>query len=590
MSKLTTPQALATRFDEAVRAQRAGHRKQAEAAYRSILAVVPQHLDTAHNLAVLLSDEQRHTEALALWQSVLAAQPDSIDAHIEAAFTRIRMGDAGGAKADLLKAAGLASRNDKIWRRIASGLVLLGQYSDAVDAYTIALDCNPQEPQNYTAFASLCSHLGEYGTARELALAATQLAPGLLWAWIELGRAQLKEGNATDASASFRQAIQIAPDDPVGYCNLAITQMESMQLDAALASLNRALTHDPTHPLAHWNRALVLLIQGHLQEAWSDYEYRRQANIQGIVYRPETPQWRGEPIQGRRILLLCEQGLGDSLQFIRYAKLLKAKGAWIAARIQKPLVRLFRELTEIDLLLDEGDPVPGTDFHCHLLSLPLAFGTGLADIPASIPYLSAPQEASRRWQVRLCELPQPRIGLVWAGGKRQHMADAVLLDNRRSLHLRQLLPLAAIAGVHYFSLQKDQAASQVAELAGQWPIEDFSAELVDFAETAALVEQLDLVISVDTAVAHLAGALGKPVWLLNRWDTDWRWLLGRDDSPWYPTLRQFRQPQAGDWESAIAELACALSRWAEEWKSAALPAKTAGAAIIGSGDRDIRRS
>lgn len=561
-AKLTTPQQLSTRFAEAVRAQQAGNRAQAEAAYRSILAVVPDHLDTAHNLAILLSDQQRHGEALALWQGVLAAAPESTDARIEAALARIRMGDAAGAKNDLHQAVALKPGDDDTWRRIASGFVLLREFPDAVDAYTAALNCNPQEPRNYTAFASLCSHLGEYSVARELAEAATQLAPDLLWAWVELGNAQMKQGDGAEAAASFQQAIRIAPQDPVGYCNLAITQMEAMDLNAARATLDQALGLDPEHPLARWNRALVLLTLGRLREAWPDYEYRRQANIQGVIYRPITPQWRGEPLAGKRILLLCEQGLGDSLQFIRYARLLKDRGAWIVVRIQAPLKPLFQELGEIDQLIDESEQVPETDLHCHLLSLPLACNTGLDGIPAETPYLKAPPAIRQRWRERLADRPHPRVGLVWAGGKRQHMADAVLLDARRSLNLQQLLPLAAIPGLHFVSLQKDEAAEQVTELAAQWPILDCSAELTDFAETAALVEELDLVISVDTAVAHLAGALGKPVWLLNRWDTDWRWLLERDDSPWYPTLRQFRQPRVGDWESAIGALATALAQWA----------------------------
>jgi len=556
-----TPQALAACFAQAVQAQQQGDRARAEANYRQILSVVPDHLDTAHNLAILLGDQQRHGEALALWQTVLAASPRSSDARIEAALARIRMGDAAGAKADLLQAVALQPQDDDTWRRIASGFVLLREFPDAVDAYTAALNCNPQEPRNYTAFASLCSHLGEYGVARELAESATRLAPDLLWAWVELGNAQMKEGNLEAAGTSFQQAIRVAPRDPVGYCNLAITQMERMELAAARSTLDQALALDPEHPLARWNRALVLLTLGHLREGWPDYEYRRQSNIQGVIYRPSTPQWRGEPIAGQRILLLCEQGLGDSLQFIRYARLLKERGAWVAVRIQAPLKALFQELPEIDLVIDESEAVPDTDWHCHLLSLPLAFNSGLEDLPDRVPYLAAPATCRPRWAERVSRLAGLKVGLVWAGGKREHMADAVLLDARRSLALEQLLPLAAIPGVSFVSLQKDEASGQVAPLAGQWPIQDWSADLTSFAETAALVEQLDLVISVDTAVAHLAGALGKPVWLLNRWDTDWRWLLARDDSPWYPTLRQFRQTSPGDWAPVIAALTAALAQW-----------------------------
>lgn len=559
-----TPTELTAYFAEAVQAQQRGDRATAETRYRTILAAVPGHLDTAHNLAILLGDQQRHEEALALWQNVQAAEPGSIDACIEAALTRIRMGDGAGAGTDLQQAVALQPQDDDTWRRIASGFVLLRHFPDAVDAYTAALNCNPEEPRNYTAFASLCSHLGEYAVARELAESATRLAPDLLWAWIELGNAQMKEGYPEAAAASFGQAIRIAPKDPVGYCNLAITQMEAMDLEAAQTNLDRALELDPEHPLARWNRALVRLTRGQLQAAWPDYEYRRQANIQGVIFRPGTPQWRGEPIFGQRILLLCEQGLGDSLQFIRYATRVKALGAWVAVRIQAPLKPLFQEMSCIDLLIDENEPVPETDWHCHLLSLPLAFHTSIADIPAEMPYLRAPQARREAWRELLAPLSRPRVGLVWAGGRRQHMADAVLLDNRRSLKLEQLLPLASVPNISFVSLQKDEAAAQVTDLKGRWSITDYSDKLLDFAETAALMESLDLVISVDTAVAHLAGALNKPVWLLNRWDTDWRWLLQREDSPWYPSLRQFRQTQEEGWDKVVTAVTQALRQWRQE--------------------------
>ena len=368
----------------------------------------------------------------------------------------------------------------------------------------------------------------------------------------------MKESRQADAAASFRKAIEVAPGDPVGYCNLAIVQMEGMALESALETLDQALTLDPGHALARWNRGLALLTLGRLREAWPDYEYRRQANVQGVIYRPSTPQWRGEALAGKRILLLCEQGLGDSLQFIRYASQVKALGAWVAVRIQAPLKPLFAGIPEIDFLIDESEPVPETDFHCHLLSLPLAFDTGLEDVPDKTPYLQAPAEAAARWAATLAPLPRPRVGLVWAGGRREHMAEARLLDARRSIRLQQLLPLASCPGISFVSLQKDEARAELGELAGEWPIVDFGGELHDFAETAALVEQLDLVISVDTAVAHLAGACGRPVWLLNRWDTDWRWLLDREDSPWYPGLRQFRQDEEREWASVILRVESAL--------------------------------
>ena len=261
--------------------------------------------------------------------------------------------------------------------------------------------------------------------------------------------------------------------------------------------------------------------------------------------------WRGEAIGDRTILLHAEHGLGDTLQFCRYVPLMVCR---IILEVQAPLVRLLSRLPGVMQIVARGDKLPPFDLHCPLLSLPHAFGTTLDTIPAGMPYLSADPALAANWQERLLGLDGLRIGLVWAGGRR--FKD----DRRRSIALKTLAPLGDVSGVSFVSLQKDEAAAQAADPPHGMMLHDFTTDLHDFEDTAALVVNLDLVISVDTAVAHLAGALGKPVWLLNRCDTDWRWLLNRDDSPWYPTLRQFRQSRPGDWNSAICAARDALQR------------------------------
>ncbi len=260
----------------------------------------------------------------------------------------------------------------------------------------------------------------------------------------------------------------------------------------------------------------------------------------------------------RTILLHAEQGYGDTLQFCRYVPLV-AQRARVVLGVPTALRRLMASLPGDKLIVTEDDALPPFDLHCPLLSLPLAFGTTLATIPATIPYLRADRLLTARWRKRLTALPGLKVGLVWAGESSQAMADAQARDRRRSIPLARLARLGDVPRVSLVSLQKGAAATQAREPPAGLTIHDWTDELTDFADTAALVAGLDLVISVDTAVAHLAGALGKPVWVLNRADACWRWLRDRSDSPWYPTVRLFRQPTHGDWDPVITEVAAALA-------------------------------
>jgi hypothetical protein len=300
-------------------------------------------------------------------------------------------------------------------------------------------------------------------------------------------------------------------------------------------------------------------LAGRFEEGWKEFEWRwKKKAFSGRNF--SAPLWRGEAIGDRTILLHAEQGLGDTLQFCRYA-LLIACSARIILEVQAPLVRLLSRLPGVMQIVARDDNLPPFDLHCPLMSLPHLFGTTLDTIPAATPYLSADPALAANWQERLAGLDGLRIGLVWAGGQRLDPAAAAV-DRRRSTALKALAPLGEVSGVRFVSLQKDGPAAQAADPPHDLMLHDFTTDLHDFEDTAALIVNLDLVISVDTAVAHLAGALGKPVWLLNRFDTDWRWLLNRDDSPWYPTLRQFRQPRPGDWNGAVCAARDALQRLA----------------------------
>jgi tetratricopeptide (TPR) repeat protein len=315
----------------------------------------------------------------------------------------------------------------------------------------------------------------------------------------------------------------------------------------------------PDYAEAHFHKGLACLRLGDFEPGWREYEWRRRTKDWAIPERNFLQlEWSGkDPLAGKTILLYAEQGFGDTIQFCRYAQLI-ASDARVVLEVPSALVLLLSSLKGIAQIVARGEPLPPFDLYCPLLSLPHAFGTTLATIPGEVPYLAADAAKAIAGRQRLADLPGLRVGLVWSGNPRLWKVDTSIMDRRRSISVEQFRALAAVRGVSFVSLQKGEAASQTRP--SGMVIHDWTSELHDFADTAALIEALDLVISVDTSVAHLAGALGKPVWLLNRFDTCWRWLLGRDDSPWYPTLRQFRQSEAGDWDGVLTPVRQALTQ------------------------------
>ncbi|HTJ90248.1 MAG TPA: glycosyltransferase family 9 protein [Acidocella sp.] len=301
---------------------------------------------------------------------------------------------------------------------------------------------------------------------------------------------------------------------------------------------------------------MALLAQGNMEMGWEEYEWRwKTRHLLSEQRKFSQPQWHGERADGQTLLIHAEQGFGDTLQFCRYAPLAAARGLRVILEVQKPLLRLLRGLPGIDLVIAHGDQLPPFDLHSPLLSLPRAFGTRLESIPNEVPYLHAEAVAAAHWRTRLDQIANqgPKIGIVWAGRPYNHSSSLMAIDRRRSMSPEFLAPLFEISGLKFFSLQKSGPGAS-----GAFPLIDLMKEVDDFADTAALVTNLDLVISVDTAVAHLAAALGKQVWLMNRFDSCWRWLEERRDSPWYPTLRLYRQSQPGAWGSVINEIGCDL--------------------------------
>ena len=371
-----------------------------------------------------------------------------------------------------------------------------------------------------------------------------------------LGNLLMQQGRLDEAATCYRRALDLNPNFPGALNNLGNALKAQKKLDEAITCYRKAIDLNPNYSDAHYHLALALLANGDMAAGWEEHEWRWKTPQLIKARRDFThPLWRGEAAEGRTLLIHAEQGFGDTLQFCRYVPLAAAKGLRVILEVPQPLARLLRSLPGVDRLVTCGETLPQFDLHCPMLSMPLALGTTITTIPSDVPYLYADPAQVAAWQTRLAALekPGPRIGLVWAGNPRNQLLLLAAVDRRRSIAPDLLAPLFALPGLQFFSLQKDGPAPPE-----HFALMDFMGEMEDFADTAALIANLDLVISVDTSVAHLAGALGKPVWLLDRFDACWRWLVGRHDSPWYPGLRLFRQPQPGDWTSVLAEVASEL--------------------------------
>jgi hypothetical protein len=372
-----------------------------------------------------------------------------------------------------------------------------------------------------------------------------------------LGTALRDQGQLSEAIAAFRDAIALNPNLAEVHNNLAMALGDQGRLDEAIIAHREAIAIKPSFAKAHYNLGMALLTRGEFEQGWKEYEWRWKCKgVPLLLKNFSQPQWDGSPLNGRTILLHTEQGLGDAIKFIRYVPLVAERGGKIVIVCFPELQKLFRSMPGNWRIVSPAQPFPVFDVHSPLLSLPRVLGTTLSNIPSAVPYLSGDAEKVRSWQHRLAShSPKLNVGLVWAGRPTQRN------DRNRSVKLATFAPLGRIPGVRFFSLQKGEAASQTKAPSTPLELIDWTQELNDFEDTAALIANLDLVISVDTAVAHLAGAMGKPIWTLLSSVPGWHWLLEREDSPWYPSMRLFRQTTRGDWDSVITRVAEALSLW-----------------------------
>ncbi|MGA2442349.1 MAG: tetratricopeptide repeat-containing glycosyltransferase family protein [Tepidisphaeraceae bacterium] len=465
----------------------------------------------------------RLVEAEKIYRQILARQPNHADALNLLGVLAVQVGQSQLAVELIRRATAICSTNAFYHGNLGNALTELGQLDQAIASYRQAVWLLPESADVH----------------------------------YNLGIALQRKGQLDEAIAAYRQAVRINPDYAEAHYNLGIAFKDQRRIDEAIASYRQVIRLKPDDARTHNNLALALLTRGDFQQGWEEHEWRWKCkDFPSPARNFAQPQWDGCPLENRTILLHAEQGVGDAIQFIRYVPLVARRGGRIIIECDTELQRLFRTMAVTYQIVPPSQPPPPFDFHCPLLSLPRVFGTNLANIPKDVPYLHADAEDVGRWQHRLAEhSPLVKVGLGWAG------SPAHKNDRNRSMKLATLAPLGQLPGVRFFSLQKGAAAAEAKTSPPGMKLVDWTEELKDFADTATLISNLDLVIAVDTAVAHLAGAMDKPVWTLLPFASDWRWLLERQDSPWYPTMRLFRQPSRGDWDSVIARVGEALSLW-----------------------------
>ncbi|MGN6570501.1 MAG: tetratricopeptide repeat protein [Pseudolabrys sp.] len=490
---------------------------EALAAYDAVLALTPNDHETHANRGVVLRDLKRYDEAFAAYDRALALKPDFTDAVVARGNVFYQMGRHAEALAEYERALAMEPDFAYGFNNRGNALQALGRHEEALKSFERALTLDPDYVEAHNNRGNALIELNRHEDALKDYDAAVAAKP-FAFALVNRGSALRYLGRTDEAMASFEQAIAI----------------------------------DPNLPEAHWNKALLALALGDYEKGLADYEWRWRGATELTPRGFAQPQWQGGDIAGKTILLHAEQGFGDSIQMLRYLPLVKARGARVLLELPDSLMPLLGAHAEGVTVFNKGTPLPAFDVHCPLMSLPLAFGTRIDTVPADVPYLFAPSDRVQRMRARL---PQPgprRIGLVWSG-KPSHKND-----HNRSIALSRLKPLLDVPGTSFVSLQREYRDADLGAL-GALPILRLDDAIADFADTAAAIAALDLVIAVDTAVAHLAGSLGKPLWVLLSHIQDWRWLIAREDNPWYPTARLFRQGPEGDWDPVIARVAAALA-------------------------------
>jgi tetratricopeptide (TPR) repeat protein len=531
----------------AIEASRGEHEVAVEVLRRA-LAIAPASPRTLSNLGLSLRSLGRLEEALDCFAKALELAPDYAIAWYNRGVVLRDLGRFEAARAAYEKAIALQPAFPDALSNRGDVLQDLGRHDAAVESYDQSIALRPDHAETHSNRGEALRRVGRHEEAIAAYDRALELDSRHARSHAHRGIVLATLGRHDEAIKSYDRAIACGLASPQIHIDRGRSLQETGAFEAALAAYSQAAAIEPGFPDAHWNASFMHLILGNFQAGLEEHEWRWRTPALGLRPRAfDRPLWLGDtPLEGKTILLHSEQGYGDALQMIRYAPALAARGATVLLEVPPGLVRLCASAPGVSTVMPTGERLPQFDLHCPLMSLPLAFGTRLETIPADVPYLRVERRIAAEWEARLGPKRAPRVGLAWAGNP---------VPPNRSIPLERVVRLFDVP-VEFVSLQVEVNPADALTLRTAAGLRHFGSERerADFEDTAALVECMDLVISIDTAVAHLCGAMGKPVWILLQFAPDWRWLLKRADSPWYPTAQLFRQPRPGDWESVLREV------------------------------------
>jgi tetratricopeptide (TPR) repeat protein len=575
-------------LSRAIAFHRAGMLTEAEELYRKVLAADPEHFDSLHLLGVLAYQRGNYSDAVRQIDTALRLNPDVADAYNNRGNALKKMGRFEEARASYDRAIALKSDDAASYNNRGSVLKDLKRFDEATADFERAIALKPDFAEAFNNRGNVAFELKRFENALADYNEAIARKVNNFDAYNNRGNALKELDRSEEALASYDQALRLKPDYAQAFYNRGTTLYNLRRLEEALPDLNEAIRLNPAHAEAFYNRAMVLrdlhriddaladfdraislkpdytdalwnrgmcrLLAGRYREGWPDYEWRWHTAQMVSSRRPfRQRQWGGKTdILGKTILLHSEQGYGDTIMAARYIRRVVESGARVILDVPIAVVPLIERIEGVAATLSKGQFLPAFDLHCPMMSLPGVFETTLETIPDDVPYLSVPGAYAEKWAQRLPKRGLPRLGISWGGN------PEFKYDTERSIGLRPMLPLLQRADAQYFSVQKDLREGDAEILRVNQQVTPLGDAIENFADTAAIIASLDLIITSDTAVAHLAGALGKPVWVLLQFTPDWRWLLDRDDSPWYPTVRLFRQPHRDDWNAVIADVGRAL--------------------------------
>lgn len=528
-----------------------------------------QRADILNTLGMMLKAEGRLDDAKAAYRDAIAAQPDFAEAMNNFGIVLKEEGDLDGAEKAYLEAIAVQPNLVDSYNNLGVVLKVRGKLEEAAAQYRKAIAIRDDYPEAHSNLGSALSALGRPAEAMHHLRKATALRPKFPEAYNNMGVAYMEQGRSDEAFASFAAALEIRPTYTEANSNMAVLLVAQGRLAEAYPYYDLALEHKPDFVDAHWNRSLAYLLEGRFDIGWDAYRWRWKRAASVRQHYP-GPEWDGkESLAGKTLVMVHEQGLGDNLQFVRYVHKIRELGGRAVIHVPKEIRNLVATIGD-ELVVSEAEDTGPYHFHIPMLCLARVLKTDLSSIPGGVPYLHPTPEAKAKWADILAPLTGFKVGIVWRG-RPEHKNDRL-----RSMTALQFCRFLEGAGVSVVNLQKDARPEELALMRRLLPsFLDASPRLDDFMDTAAAMSHLDLVIAVDTSVAHAAGAIGAPVWTLISYSPDWRWLLGRDDSPWYPTLRLFRQPRPGDWTSVIDSVGAALAETAAAGKT---PGKTVGKA------------